>query len=97
MKKKKLPALSLCILLDLAGLASYLLPVAGEMADLVWAPISGVIFYFLFGKKKFGMLGGILSFLEEILPGTDFLPTFTIGWLIRRSELNKDLTPMQNK
>ncbi|MEO9022217.1 MAG: hypothetical protein ABI237_06920 [Ginsengibacter sp.] len=90
MKKNSLPNIYLCILLDLIGLSSYLLPVIGETEDIVWAPISGIIFYFLFGKKKFGMLGGLFSFLEEISPGLDFIPTFTIGWFIRKREIEKN-------
>lgn len=89
MKKTRLPGIGLCIILDLIGLTSYLLPVIGETEDLLWAPISGIIFYFLFGKKRFGMLGGIFSFLEEISPGLDFIPTFTIAWFIRKHEIEK--------
>jgi len=71
------------------GMVSYLLPVIGETEDVLWAPLSAVIFYFLFGKKKFGLLGGVFSFLEEISPGLDFIPTFTIAWLIRKKEIEK--------
>jgi len=70
------------------GMVSYLLPFIGEAEDLLWAPLSAIIFYFLFGKKKFGLLGGMFSFLEEISPGLDFIPTFTIAWLIRKFEMN---------
>ena len=89
MKKKFLPNIYLCLLLDLMGMVSYLLPVIGETEDVLWAPLSAVIFYFLFGKKKFGLLGGVFSFLEEISPGFDFIPTFTIAWLIRKKEIEK--------
>lgn len=84
---KKLPPLSVCILLDAIGFVSYLLPVLGETEDILWAPISAVIFFFLFGKKKFGILGGAFSFIEEISPGLDFIPTFTIAWFIRKYEM----------
>jgi hypothetical protein len=88
LNKKHLPPLSVCILLDLIGCTSYLLPFFGEAEDLLWAPVSGVIFYILFGKK-FGALGGVFSFLEEISPGLDFIPTFTIAWFIRKHEMKK--------
>ena len=84
----RLPDLSLCVILDVIGCTSYLLPFFGEAEDLLWAPISGVIFYFMFGKSS-GALGGIFSFLEEISPGIDFIPTFTIGWFIRKREIEK--------
>lgn len=88
LKNKRLPSISLCIILDLIGCASYLLPFIGEAEDLIWAPISGIIFYFMFGKKM-GVLGGVFSFLEEISPGLDFIPTFTIAWFIRKHEIEK--------
>ena len=75
-------------MLDLIGLTSYLLPFFGEAEDLLWAPLSGVIFYFMFGKRL-GALGGIFSFLEEISPGLDFIPTFSIAWFIRKHEIKK--------
>ena len=91
MKKNKLPALTTCIILDLIGMASYLLPVLGETFDFIWAPISGIIFYFLFGMKKFGMVGGIVSIIEEISPGFDIIPTFTIAWIIRKNSMEKQI------
>ncbi len=89
MKKNKLPSLTTCIILDLMGMASYLLPVLGETFDFIWAPISGIIFYFLFGMKKFGMVGGIVSIIEEISPGFDIIPTFTIAWIIKKNSIDK--------
>ena len=71
------------------GMVSYLLPVIGETEDLLWAPLSAIIFYFLFGKKKFGLIGGIFSFLEEISPGLDFVTTVPIAWFIRKKEIEK--------
>lgn len=65
--------------MDLIGYASYALPVLGEITDLVWAPISAMIFYKAFGGVK-GAVGGIFNFIEEIVPGIDFIPTFTITW-----------------
>lgn len=81
-QQKPLPHLLLCIALDMVGYASFSLPVLGEFADLVWAPVSGFLFYKLFGGKM-GLLGAGFSFLEELLPFTDFIPSFTIAWLMR--------------
>lgn len=89
MNYPKIPSLTTCIVLDLIGMTSYLLPVVGEAFDFIWAPISGIIFYFLFGMKKFGMLGGLFALIEEISPGFDILPTFTIAWFIRNREMKK--------
>jgi hypothetical protein len=76
---RKQPSLLLCILMDLIGCASYIIPGLGELSDIVWAPVSGIIFFMMFGGWK-GALGGLFDFTEEILPGTDFIPTFTIAW-----------------
>jgi hypothetical protein len=78
----KVPSLALCILLDLIGYASFSLPFLGELSDLIWAPVSGLIFYRLFGGKM-GIFGGGFSFLEELLPFTDFIPSFSIAWAMR--------------
>jgi hypothetical protein len=83
-----IPSLALCILLDVVGMLTYAIPAFGEFGDVVWAPLSGIIFYRLFGGK-FGMIGGVLSFLEEIIPWTDIIPTFTIAYFIRKRELDK--------
>ncbi len=82
MKKTFLPNLKTCIILDVIGCVSYIIPPFGPL----WAIISGIIFYFMFGKK-FGVFGGIFSFLEELIPGVDLIPTFTVAWFMRRSEL----------
>ncbi|CAN5770217.1 hypothetical protein BH11BAC3_BH11BAC3_04920 [soil metagenome] len=86
--KVTLPRIWLCIILDLIGMSSFFFPLLGEFSDLIWAPLSALIFNYLFGGKL-GKIGGVLSFLEEILPFTDIIPSFTIGWLIRRYEFEK--------
>lgn len=74
--------------MDLLGMANYVIPFFGEFEDIPWAPISGFVFYKLFGGK-FGLFGGVFDFLEEILPFTDFIPSFTIAWFIRKKEIDK--------
>ena len=92
MKEQKIfvPNLGICIIMDVIGMASYIIPGWGEFADLVWAPISGFVFYKLFGGR-FGLIGGVLDFLEEVLPFTDVIPSFTIAWFIRKNALDKSL------
>jgi hypothetical protein len=77
---KKGPSLVFCILMDILGYATYAIPVMGELADIVWAPISAIVFFISFGGWK-GAFGGLFNFVEEILPGMDFIPTFTITWI----------------
>jgi hypothetical protein len=76
------PSLGFCILMDLIGYVTYALPILGEFGDIFWAPVSGFIFYKTFGGTK-GLIGGILNGLEEILPFTDFIPSFTIMYFIK--------------
>ncbi len=87
-KELLLPNIGICILLDLIGMASYIFPAMGEFVDVIWAPISAYIFFKLFGGRL-GMIGSILNFLEEIIPFTDIIPSFTIAWFIRKKEMDK--------
>ena len=78
---KKQPSLVFCILMDVIGLmtSSYAVPILGDVADVIWAPISAVIFFRTFGGWK-GAFGSVFNFVEELLPGLDFIPSFTITW-----------------
>ena len=87
-KKPVLPNIALCIVLDVMGMASFFIPAIAEVTDVVWAPISAILFYSLFGGR-FGVIGGVLNFLEEIIPFTDIIPSFTIAWFIRKQEADK--------
>jgi hypothetical protein len=87
-KQPALPNIALCILFDVIGMASYIIPGLTEFTDVVWAPISGYLFFMLFGGR-FGMVGGVLNFLEEIIPFTDIIPSFTIAWFIKKKQLDK--------
>ena len=80
---KKQPSLAFCIAMDLLGYATYAIPFLGELGDIVWAPISAFLFFKHFGGWK-GAFGGIFNFVEEILPGLDFIPTFTITYFWQR-------------
>ena len=90
MKEEKIfvPNIMLCIVMDLIGIATYALPGLGEFGDIVLAPISALIFYKLFGGR-FGQIGAALNFLEEIIPFTDAIPSFTIAWFIRKNQAGK--------
>ena len=84
-QRKPIPPLWLCILLDIIGMLSYIIPGMGEWMDTVWAPISACLFGLLFGGTK----GTIIAFLEEALPFTDIIPTFTITYFLRKRKANK--------
>jgi hypothetical protein len=71
-KKKKL---FIGILFDLIGMVSYVLPVV----DVVWAPLSAYLMLRLY-RGNVGKIGGLISFIEEAVPGLDFFPSFTLTW-----------------
>ena len=89
-KKHFLPHIAICIAMDLIGMFTYALPALGEFADIIWAPFSAMIFYKLFGGR-IGLIGGALNFLEEVLPFTDIIPSFTIAWFIKKAQIERSL------
>ena len=91
---KKQPSLIFCILMDLVGYATYAVPLLGEIGDVIWAPISSVIFMTTFGGWK-GVLGGFGNFIEELLPGTDFIPSFTLMWFIQNMQRKGNPAPVK--
>jgi hypothetical protein len=95
-QKHFLPNIGLCVLLDLVGMATYIFPALGEFVDVIWAPISGYIFFKLFGGRL-GAIGSVLNFLEEILPFTDIIPSFTIAWFIKKREIEKSVLRSMEK
>ena len=66
-----------CIALDAIGMVSLVIPVIGPFIDAVWAPIAASISYKMFGDKR-GKYTSIITFIEELLPITDVIPSFTI-------------------
>jgi len=72
--------LILSLIFDAIGMLSYLIPLLGWITDVVWAPIAGLILLKMY-KGNVGAVGGIVVFIEELLPGFDFLPTFTLTWI----------------
>ncbi len=68
------------IILDLIGMSTMFIPVAGLFIDLLWAPYAAKQMNDMYEGKK-GKIASIIVFIEEILPGLDFIPTFTLMWL----------------
>merc|ERR1711953_943643 len=67
-----------CILIDLGGDASYLLPFLGEIGDGVYAPVEALLLNRLFGSNFISLIG----LVEEGLPFTDWFPTATFAWVV---------------
>ena len=72
--------LFLGILFDLIGMLSFTVPFLGEFSDVIWAPLAGYLMTWMY-KGTVGKVGGVVTFLEEILPFSDFIPTFTLTWI----------------
>ena len=68
------------ILLDLIGMATLLVPFWGNILDLVWAPCAASQMNKMYRGSK-GKIAAVIVFLEEITPGLDIIPTFTLMWL----------------
>ena len=81
--EKPLPSLVFCIVMDLIGCASYVIPGLTEITDVVWAPISAFIFYKTFGGRV-GEIGAVINFVEEIVPFADIVPSFTIAYFYKK-------------
>ena len=64
--------------IDFIGSCSYLLPGVGEAFDLAWAPAQTILISAMYDDTTPSLK--YISFIEEILPFTDFVPSATIGW-----------------
>ncbi|MCX7743743.1 MAG: hypothetical protein N2167_04170 [Flavobacteriales bacterium] len=82
--------LAICLLLDGIGMITYLFPGISEWFDLFWAPLAAITYWAMFGGLK-GFIGSIFVFIEEVLPLTDSIPSFTLSWLLwkKRNKLIK--------
>ncbi len=78
--KNKYSLLLLGILFDAIGMLSFVIPGVGEFSDVVWAPIASFLIYKMY-KGTEGKIGGLITFVDEILPGLDIIPTFTLMWI----------------
>jgi hypothetical protein len=68
------------LVIDLIGSSSYLLPVVGEGFDLGWAPAQTILIMAMYDATSPNLK--YLSFMEEVLPFTDIVPSASIGWAI---------------
>ncbi|WP_420573869.1 hypothetical protein [Kordia sp.] len=79
-KDNKILKLILGIIFDMVGYVSYMIPGLAEFSDIIWAPLSAWIMTRMY-KGTSGKVGAVISFIEEALPFTDIIPTFTLMWL----------------
>ena len=79
--------LAFSVVIDLLGVATYLVPGVGELGDVAWAPTSALLVQALYGNA----LLSSLAFVEEALPFTDFVPTACLGWALAYTSLGEHL------
>lgn len=79
MKNRKNKLLVKSLVYDAVGMASSAVPVVGPFLDLAWAPYAAKKMGEMYPGKK-GKLASVLVFIEEILPFSDLVPTFTLMW-----------------
>ncbi len=71
--------LALGLIFDAIGMLSFVIPFVGSFTDIIWAPIAGWLMTRMY-KGKAGQAAGLFTFVEELIPGMDIIPTFTIMW-----------------
>jgi hypothetical protein len=89
--QKALPSLGMCLVMDILGCVFVMIPLIGPVIEMLFAPISAIIYLRMFGVRR-GLFGGIFNFVEELIPGLDFIPTFTITWFVRYANQKKENT-----
>ena len=89
--QKQLPSLGMCLLMDILGCVFVMIPLIGPVIEMLFAPISAIIYFRMFGMRR-GFFGGIFNFVEELIPGLDFIPTFTISWFVQYAKQKKENT-----
>ncbi|SEP63804.1 hypothetical protein [Flavobacterium urocaniciphilum] len=78
-KSDKKLKLILSLIFDAIGMLSFAAPIFGEIIDIAWAPISGLLLIIMY-KGTVGKVAGLFGTIEELFPFIDVIPTFTITW-----------------
>lgn len=76
--RRKWTKLAVCVLIDLIGSGGLGVPLVSDLLDVVTAPLAALALHALFGNPVITSAG----FVEEILPGTDGIPTASLAWLL---------------
>ncbi|RNC90158.1 MAG: hypothetical protein ED555_12085 [Allomuricauda sp.] len=79
-KDDKYKNLLLGLLFDGIGMSSLLIPGLGDILDVFWAPLAGWLMTRMY-KGRVGQAAGVITFVEELIPGLDVIPTFTLTWI----------------
>ena len=82
----KYKKLALGLVFDAIGLVTFI--------DIIWAPLSGYLMTLMY-KGKEGKIAGFVSMVEELVPGLDIIPTFTIMWFYTYVIKKETQTPVE--
>ncbi|MAP54825.1 hypothetical protein [Altibacter sp.] len=80
MQQSKYTLLRKGLLFDAVGMITMAIPVVGPFLDLLWAPYAAKKMNDMYSGTS-GKVASVIVFIEEILPISDFIPTFTLMWL----------------
>lgn len=81
-KTNKVRDLFLSLIFDAIGMLSFTIPFVGEFSDVIWAPTAAFLVAKLH-KGTLGRVGSFFAFVEEFLPFSDVIPTFTLLWFYK--------------
>ncbi|NER13807.1 hypothetical protein GWK08_10175 [Leptobacterium flavescens] len=76
----KFTKLFLGLVFDAMGYVSFIIPGIGEFSDIIWAPLAAWLMTRMY-KGTSGQIAGVVAFVEELMPGLDIVPTFTLMWI----------------
>ncbi len=79
MTNEKYKLLRQGIIYDAVGMVTMVIPVIGPFLDLLWAPFAAKKMNDMY-KGTEGKIASVLVFIEELLPFSDVIPTFTLMW-----------------
>ncbi|GEQ86315.1 hypothetical protein ULMS_18230 [Patiriisocius marinistellae] len=85
------------IIFDAIGMATSFIPLIGPFLDIIWAPYASKQMTEMY-KGKDGKIASVIVFIEEILPFTDVVPTFTLMWFytfVWKKENTDDMQPIE--
>lgn len=85
------------LFLDAIGMVTMAIPFIGSILDILWAPYAAKKMSEMY-KGKDGKVASVIVFIEEIIPMTDFIPTFTLMWLytfVWKKEQSPTMQPIE--
>ncbi|GER59261.1 hypothetical protein [Patiriisocius marinus] len=97
MQNIKTSLLRKSLLFDAIGMVTMAIPVIGPFLDIIWAPYAAKQMSEMY-KGREGKIASVIVFIEEIIPMTDFIPTFTLMWLytfVWKKEDSRTMQPIE--